>query len=52
MNPTARHFEGILDRYFEAHLADHPVTAAYAGIRDAEGHLGSATPAFVARQTL
>ena len=50
MNPTATQFESLLDRYFEAHLADHPVTAAYAGIRDAEGHLGSATPAFVARQ--
>ena len=41
MKNTSTRFEGLLDEYFETTLALHPVTAAYAGIREAEGHLGN-----------
>ena len=50
MNAIAKQFEGLLDRHFEATLADNPVSATYAGIREAEGKLGRATAGFVARQ--
>jgi uncharacterized protein (DUF885 family) len=50
MKNTSTRFEGLLDEYFETTLALHPVTAAYAGIREAEGHLGNATAPFLARE--
>lgn len=40
MNKTRRHFEGVLDRYFEGMLQDAPMFATVAGIRSAEGKLG------------
>ncbi len=42
MNRDQSRFEGLLDSYFELSLAEHPVAAAYAGIREAEGKLGRA----------
>jgi uncharacterized protein (DUF885 family) len=36
-------FEGLLDEYFELMLAEHPIAATYAGLRDGEGKLGPAT---------
>jgi uncharacterized protein (DUF885 family) len=46
----AKRFEGLLDRYFERLLADQPVYATVAGLRDGEGRLGRATTAHVERQ--
>ncbi|MBM3832201.1 MAG: DUF885 domain-containing protein [Verrucomicrobia bacterium] len=43
-------FEGLLERYFEQSLADQPLEATYAGLRDGEGKLGRANPAFEAKQ--
>jgi uncharacterized protein (DUF885 family) len=42
MQNTSRSFEGLLDRYFEMLLADEPMFAAVAGVRDGEGRLGKA----------
>ena len=42
MNREGAKFEGLLDEYFETFLAEHPITATYAGLRDGEGHLGRA----------
>jgi uncharacterized protein (DUF885 family) len=58
MVKTSSQFEGLLDRYFELWLAENPAFAATAGIEDARGHLGHATPDFekcwqkIRRQTL
>ncbi len=49
MNGTQRQFEGLLDRYFEETLADHPVWANRAGLRDGEGKLGKASYAHLVR---
>src|SRR5437867_4792525 len=49
MNRTTSQFEGLLDRYFEAELADHPVSATYVGLKDGEGKLGRADLEFVKR---
>lgn len=49
MTTSASHFEGLLDRYFEALLAEHPVAAAYAGLPEGRGHLGRASHAFEKR---
>jgi uncharacterized protein (DUF885 family) len=41
MNSTAKHFEGLLSRYFERLLQDNPVFSTIcAGLRDGEGKLG------------
>ncbi len=47
---TSSLFEGLLDRYFEAVLADNPTSAAVAGIQSARGKLGRASLAFEAKQ--
>lgn len=49
MANTSFKFEGLLDRYFETMLAEHPVAAAYAGLPEGRGHLGRATHAFEKR---
>lgn len=43
-------FEGLLDRYFEGVLEDHPVYANLVGLRSGEGKLGHATLEFEKRQ--
>jgi uncharacterized protein (DUF885 family) len=44
MNRTAKQFEGLLDRYFETLLHDHPTFSTIcAGLRDGEGKLGRLT---------
>ena len=43
-------FEGLLDRYFNGVLEDHPVYANFAGLKSGEGKLGHATPEFEKRQ--
>src|SRR5687768_10788777 len=45
-----KQFEGILDRYFEATLEDHPVLANFTGLREGEGKLDKATPDFERKQ--
>ena len=40
MNKDGSKFEGLLDEYFEASLAAHPIAANYAGLREGEGLLG------------
>lgn len=50
MSTTSLQFEGLLDRHFEAVLADQPVFATYSGLTQGEGRLGHANPAFEARQ--
>jgi uncharacterized protein (DUF885 family) len=45
-----KQFEGILDRYFETVLEDHPVYATVAGLTDGEGKLDHATRDFENRQ--
>jgi uncharacterized protein (DUF885 family) len=45
-----KQFEGMLDRYFEAILQDHPVYATGVGLKSGEGKLHKATPEFEARQ--
>jgi uncharacterized protein (DUF885 family) len=50
MNVTQRAFEGVLDSYFEATLAENPVWANYTGLREGEGKLGRATLAHLQRQ--
>lgn len=47
---TARHFEGLLDRYFETLLADEPMLAAVSGLREGEGRLGRAEGRHLARR--
>ena len=42
MNRDQTKFEGLLDEYFETSLAEHPLAANYAGLRDGEGRLGRA----------
>jgi len=42
MSSDRSRFEGLLDEYFELFLVEHPISAAFAGIRDAEGKLGHA----------
>jgi uncharacterized protein (DUF885 family) len=42
MNRDQSRFEGVLDEYFELSLAEHPVAATNAGLRDGEGKLGRA----------
>src|SRR5687768_15312822 len=44
-----KQFEGILDRYFESTLADHPMYAAVVGLKAGEGKLDKATPQFESR---
>lgn len=39
MNRESTKFEGLLDEYFELMLAEHPIAATYAGLRDGEGKL-------------
>jgi uncharacterized protein (DUF885 family) len=45
-----KQFEGVLDRYFEAVLQDHPTYATAVGLKTGEGKLDKATPEFEARQ--
>jgi len=45
-----KEFEGILDRYFEAVLEDHPVYATVVGLTHGEGKLDRATRNFENRQ--
>src|SRR5687767_9246370 len=45
-----KQFEGILDRYFEGVLQDHPTYATVVGLKSAEGKLDEATPKFELRQ--
>lgn len=40
MNKESSRFEGLLDEYFERFLAEHPMAATYAGLREGEGKLG------------
>lgn len=49
MTKTSSQFEGLLDGYFEALLAEHPTYAAYAGIEIGRGRLGRTTLAFEKR---
>lgn len=42
MNREQAQFEGLLDEYFENTLAEHPIAATYAGLREGEGKLGRA----------
>jgi uncharacterized protein (DUF885 family) len=42
MNRDQTKFDGLLDEYFETLLAEHPMMAAYAGLREGEGKLGHA----------
>jgi uncharacterized protein (DUF885 family) len=47
MNRTAKHFEGLLSRFFETLLHDNPTFSTIcAGLRDGEGKLGRVTPDF------
>lgn len=50
MTATSRAFEGILDRHFEELLADQPIHATYAGLKEGEGQLGKAGQTFEERQ--
>src|SRR5437899_2461657 len=43
MTTASSQFEGLLDRYFEAELAENPPYAALAGLKSGEGMLGHAT---------
>ena len=45
-----KQFEGILDRYFERTLADHPVLANFTGLKHGEGRLDNGTPEFERKQ--
>ena len=45
-----KQFENLLERYFEAALADDPVWANYSGLRAGEGKLGRATLLHLQRQ--
>ncbi len=47
---NCRHFEVLLDEYFGFWLAEHPVAAAVAGIRSAEGKLGGADARSILRR--
>ena len=50
MNKTGKQFEGLLTRYFERWLEDHPTQAAVTGIQAAEGKLGKLTPDFLIKR--
>jgi uncharacterized protein (DUF885 family) len=50
MSTHSRPFEGVLDRYFEQLLADEPMIAAVAGVREGEGKLGHAHPRHLERR--
>ncbi len=51
MNRTANQFEGLLDRYFETLLHDHPTFSTIcAGLSDGEGKLGRLTLDFHAKR--
>jgi uncharacterized protein (DUF885 family) len=51
MNRTAKQFEGLLARYFETLLHDHPAFSTIcAGLRDGEGKLGRLTLDFQKRR--
>lgn len=50
MNTQSKTFEGLLDRYFEEVLADQPMFATYAGLREGEGKLGRSGKEFEKRQ--
>jgi uncharacterized protein (DUF885 family) len=43
-------FEGILDRYFEAMLEEHPIAATVAGLKSGEGKLGKISEPFLEKQ--
>src|SRR5258708_18438795 len=43
MTNASSQFEGLLDRYFEAELAENPPYAALAGLKSGEGRLGHST---------
>lgn len=49
-NSTSRQFEGLLTRHFEGELADDPVAASMAGLREGEGRLGNAGAHHEAKQ--
>ncbi len=40
MKSDRSRFDGLLDEYFELFLAEHPLAATFAGLRDGEGKLG------------
>jgi uncharacterized protein (DUF885 family) len=50
MKNGSKKFEGLLDGYFERMLAEHPVAAAVAGLKEGEGKLGKATLPFEEKQ--
>lgn len=50
MSSFSSHFEGLLDRYFEEVLADHPMFATYSGLTSGEGRLGKAGEDFEVKQ--
>lgn len=51
MNQTGRQFEGLLSRYFERLLEDHPTFATMgAGLHSGDGKLGRLSSPFVARR--
>lgn len=45
-----KRFEGVLDRHFESHLADNPVSANYAGLKTGDGKLGRHNAAAIKRE--
>lgn len=49
MPKASYQFDALLDRYFKTLLKEHPVTAAYAGLPEGRGHLGTATLTFEKR---
>ncbi|MDB6022291.1 MAG: hypothetical protein JWQ04_2148, partial [Pedosphaera sp.] len=49
MTKSSAAFEGLLDGYFTTMLAEHPVSAAYAGLKEGRGKLGRATLIFEKR---
>jgi hypothetical protein len=49
-NRTQKAFEGILDKYFEGVLADHPMMANELGLRAGEGKLGAVGMRFERQQ--
>ena len=50
MTKGAKQFEGVLDRYFERYLEDHPMAAANAGLKQGEGRLGRGDLSFLRQQ--
>jgi len=45
-----KRFEGVLDRHFEGHLRDNPVSANYAGLKTGDGKLGRLNAAAIRRE--